>query len=574
MSARQDAAAEGGSPVALAATRATVHRREALLDLRRRGEAVRAAGAALGMTPARIATAEALDRLEIIQPLQVESVLAWDVTEVGEWFAALGDDLALDLALMGGDPAALAPTMVALRADAHPATALTAYQHILRTEAAGQGADVRVEVRLALSKRHALAVAGRLVATSISGDSAVPAEPVIFYSAGAWERLLTLSALPLWSRRGLLLARARTCIVVCDAAGSLAGVALEVIGAASDKLVDGRHITRATWRRFQERAEADRTLCVEESQWSAEVLAFTPNHLHVEVRAHGLEETMRRLATLREALAAVYLASAVAGAWEDGLELRFGGARPAHCLLEPETGTMAVPADGLARLEVWAYAHGSPDKLAIARECLARELDAGSSVTLAQIDRAALPALEAARANFAIYLRGQSERYFALRQAAQEAVAGYAEAVRKTVGDLTGDAIQDLYRTGGLALGLLLAWLIQPAASAWAGAIGALLYSGYVAFILRVQLPAREERARLEAAALERRLESMPELTATERAHLREIAGPDEAYHARYARVVRLLYLVLLVLGLVALFVFGVSLAAHVHMAASAGNHK
>jgi hypothetical protein len=217
----------------------------------------------------------------------------------------------------------------------------------------------------------------------------------------------------------------------------------------------------------------------------------------------------------------------------------------------------------MARLAHWAFAHGSPDKLAIARECLARELPPGGTLTLAALEEAAAPALEAAKANFALYLRGKTEQYFTLRQSAHDAVAAYAEGVRKTVAELTGDAVESAYRTAGLAVGLFIAWLIQPAISLWALRLGLLLFCLYLGCLVLLPLRARQERYQLERRALHERLAAMPELTTTERARLRATAEADDAYFARYSRWVGWLYLALLLVGALALLCLCPPLASH-----------
>ncbi|MBF6591283.1 MAG: hypothetical protein IVW57_12255 [Ktedonobacterales bacterium] len=537
----------------------------ALAGLRRRGATVRAIGAALGLDAARLAQGEARDRLEVTAHLPVAQLEALGAGEaVRAWFATLGEDLALDLALAGLDASA-APVTATLRAGSDAAATLATFRAAAAAVAATQGADVSVEARLAVGKSLAL-VAARAVRERQPGGGAAPLITV-YYSAAAWQRLLVPGNLPLWERHGQASKDERARVILCDTPGYLAGVALEVVGAAGDEPPRWLAVSRAAWRQFTARADEYRRLCADENHWSMPPLSLTPDHLRVEARAAGLEATARRLAGLRAALAAAYLASATHGTFEDGLTLRFAGPRPATCALSPE----AAGADGaeaeeagegaLARLAAWAYAHGSPDKLAMARECLARELPAGSVVSLAALERAALPALAAAQANFTLYLRGRTEQYFTLRQAAQEAVAGYAEAVRKSVGDLTSDVVENVYRTAGLAVAIFIAWLIQPAASLWVLRLGALLYTVYVALVLWLVVRARHDRYTREGEGLRQRLAGMPELTEGERKGIRAAAAGDDAYFQTYYRRARWAYRALLALGLVALVVFSTPLA-------------
>src|SRR5258706_14150834 len=68
-----------------------------LADLRGRGRAIAALGQALGLTPERLAGAEALDRLELATSLALDALEGLDAGELAAWFAALGDDVRLDL---------------------------------------------------------------------------------------------------------------------------------------------------------------------------------------------------------------------------------------------------------------------------------------------------------------------------------------------------------------------------------------------------------------------------------------------------------------------------------------------
>ncbi len=197
----------------------------------------------------------------------------------------------------------------------------------------------------------------------------------------------------------------------------------------------------------------------------------------------------------------------------------------------------------------WAYRDASPDKLAIARQALADTLIAGATLTLAQLCVAAAPALDTARANFAIYLRGATERYFQLRAAAQQTVSGFADATRTAVASLTSDVTDNLFRTVGLIVGVIIAWLIQPGASLPLARIAAALYTGYLMFIVWYLLRARQARYHLERKGLDDTLAAMSELTQTERERLRKPAGDAEAHFERYYRLTRGIYLALAAVG-------------------------
>ena len=528
----------------------------ALSRLRELGEATRAVGMALGLTADELAASEAFDRLERDTSVTIEQIESLSAVDTQRWFETLGDDLTLDLALEGLDPT-MEPVSAGLRAARDPVGALAAFQAEAQAVAATQGDSVSVLARLSIAKRQAQGLAEQALAArraSQPGGAWAPEGALVFYSAAACARMWTLRAAPYWERRGLGGDSARLCVVVCDAEGYLAGIALEVMGAAPETaaLSEWLPVSRAMWRRFGERAAAVRRLRVAESAWSGLALSWIPDHLRVAPRAPGLEHIATRLQALRAQVAACALASHVEGPGSDrvsdgqgDLTLRFAGARPAVARLAsaaPPSDLEAQPRDALIALADWAYRDASPDKLAIARQALADTLTAGATLTLAQLCVAAAPALDAARANFAIYLHGATERYFQLRAAAQQTVSGFAEATRTAVASLTSDVTDNLFRTVGLIVGVAIAWLIQPSASLPLLRIATALYMLYVIFIVVYLLRARHARYELERQGLDDTLAAMTELTVAERERLRKPAAAAEAHFETYYRLTRLIY--------------------------------
>ncbi|HZC05080.1 MAG TPA: hypothetical protein VE338_05505 [Ktedonobacterales bacterium] len=549
----------------------------ALARLRALGEMTCALGAALGLTLGELAASEAFDRVERFITLTVEQVEALPQDDARRWFETLGDDLDLALDLEGLDTA-FEPVSVELRAGDDPAGALAAFQRDAQVVAATQGDSVSVNARLRIGKRQAQRLAEqalreRRVAQSVEAAEVVevvevavattaPEAALVFYSAAACERMLTLRAAAEWERRGLGGDETRLCVVVCDSAGYLAGLALDVIGAAGEATPEWLPVSRAAWRRFVERMEEMRRLRVAESAWSGLTLALTPEHLRMTSRApgslgSGLERVAARLQGLRSQVAACALASHVERAAppdDQGgdLTLRFAGARPAVARLSSGAAPDDLepqPRDALIELARWAYRDASPDKLAIARQALADTIAAGASLTLAQLCVAAEPALDTARANFAIYLRGATERYFQLRATAQQTVSGFADATRAAVASLTTDITDNLFRTVGLIVGVVIAWLIQPSASLGLVRIAAALYTVYVLFIVFYLLHARQARYHLERKGLDDTLAAMSELTRTERDRLRRPAADAEAHFERYYRLTRAIYVGLAIGG-------------------------
>ncbi len=520
-----------------------------LAQLQHLYEVIADIGVAFNISQARLAEGEALERLEVVARLTVEHLVHSDSDEAGRWFATLADDLALDLRLDGLDPD-MPAVAASLRAGSDPAGALRTFQAAAQSAAETQGDALSVEARLSFGKTHALTLA-RDIMMQRPGVAA-PAMVAVFYTAAAWNQLISLAGIPYLEQSGLIRADGRTCVLLCDTPGYLAGAALECVGASSPNVPDWLQVSPAAFRQFVSRAQASRRLLAEEGGWPDAPQILTAETLRLVARAPGLEATAAQLALLRAELAATALASVVQGRLTDGLALRFAGVRPATCTL-PTTGDEALPSaaagETLARLADWATRRGAVDTLIIARECLARELPPGHAVSLAEVARAAVDALEAAKANFTLFVRGQTDRYFAARQTAQNAVADYAETVRKAVGDLTGDVVDNVYRTVGLLTAVVIAGLIQPAISPLLALLAAILYSGYIAFVIAFLLRARNDHFALEQKALATRLAEMTELTVTERQRLREPATASDAYYRRYMARTRGIYAALLALG-------------------------
>ncbi|HEU0026885.1 MAG TPA: hypothetical protein VFQ25_07185 [Ktedonobacterales bacterium] len=559
------APAESHAPAG-AGTAETLEVVEALAALQRMGEAARALGLAFGFSLDALAAAEAFDGVIGEINRTVEEIAEADEATLREAFARFGADLELDLSLVGLDPS-LDPIRAELRAGQAPLRALADFRADAETVAATQGDSVSVGVDLRIGKGAALDQAQRLLAARATqgAPAEAPSACVVFYTEAALRQLLSLGAAALWRERGLGGDERRTVVALCEGTGYLAGVTLEVVGAAGPAPTEWLTLTPQAWRRFTRRVAQARKLRDAESAWSGLDLPFMPDHLRVISRMPGLEAVADRLAALRAAVAVCALAS-VLDADTRPATLRFAGTRPATLRLDLaapalSTATPSAPLiadaepapdeepDALIALADWAYRDASPDRLAIARDALVRELPAASETTLEDVRAAAGLALNAARANLTVYLSGRAERYFQLRDAALQAVNGYADATRKAVGDLTNDVVDNLFKTVGLIVGVVVAGLIEPTVSRPVVALAALLYTGYVAFIYWYLLGARLDQKQLARDGLNATLTDMRELPERERAALLARLAPEEARFMHYWRLARYVYLILAIVG-------------------------
>lgn len=524
------------------------------------GAMVAEIGATLDLSSAQLAAAEALERVETTFSLPVEQVAGWNDRRVAAWFTALSDDLQIDLRLSGVDSQTTAVSVM-LRTGRNPVRKLHDFVAYTESAARTQGNELVIEVRLSIAKGRAVAAAGALISRrpEYFGTPEIleRTKVIVFYHSEAWQRFLSPHALIDWETLGLVREDGRAFIVLCDAMGYLAGFALDVVGA---RLLDEPRwlsVSRSAWRQFQDRSQEVLRLRAEESLWADAPRVLTSAHLRVAERQPGLQVTLKRLRELRATLSALYLASTILS--EQGhLTLRFAGSRPATCQLALSQGDTSVSSvettcedTALARLCDWAYDNVSSDKLAIVRECLAQELGSGTDLTLRDLEGVAESVFDVARANFVLYLRSNTEQYFRVRQQALEAVSDYAAGVRKAVADLTGDVVDNVYRTVGLLVGVVIAALLQPSLSLDVQRLAACLYTLYIVFVIVFTLEARWRHFTLASADLDVRLTAMSELSASELGRLRTQARGNDAYFRRYFRWSRFIYLGLGAVGLI-----------------------
>jgi hypothetical protein len=345
-------------------------------------------------------------------------------------------------------------------------------------------------------------------------------------------------------------------VLLCDVSGLLAGTGLDVAGIAGGRLPAWPVLTRDEWAVFARHVEAVLALRGDQVRWAGAPAAL-PEHLGVRTVAPGMPATVGRLAVMRAELATLGLAQEVQGEITQRVIARFAGTRPATCEIPFAEADATGDLRSLVALAEWAYQDATEARLSIAREALGSELPAARAVGASALAVAAAPALEAARANLALYLRGNVAAYFQAREAARDTVARYASSVRAAVSELTGDLVDNLYRTiAALALGGL-AWLLQPAGSIWVLRVATGVYAAYMLFMLLVVLRERSERFAMERAALESQLGAMAELTQSERGRLREPEATADAHFLRYWRLTRNIYAslgALAMLGCVLLF--------------------
>jgi hypothetical protein len=282
-------------------------------------------------------------------------------------------------------------------------------------------------------------------------------------------------------------------------------------------------------------------------------------HLDVQEQISGLAMILPRLRGLQTLLSTAFLASSVNTGIDGQLFMHFSGSTPSECVA-PSKGTIEVgeawigDASNLARLALWSYARGLPDQLLIGREALARELPPGETLTLMQVASRARAALQGAEANFILYLRKNAALYAEVRMQALSAVDEYSASVRKSVGDLTGSVVENVFRTAGLLVGVAIAGFLAPTISITVKLISTIGFLAYIIFILIYMLPAYRKRYEIETALVGKRLVIVSELGEQERTEMYESTSLESAYFENNFRNSVAVYALLYESGLIYLF--------------------
>jgi hypothetical protein len=461
--------------------------------------------------------------------IAVEQLQAWTHQQVRGWFSTLGSDLTLHLSVVG-----LADTFTPLDAQLvagqEPTDALERFIGDALELIAQQGDEAEIGVRAIIRKDQARTLVSRILALRpgyLGSSEALDATVIVlFYLSDAWNNQISLRAVWDWESQGLARANNRIFVALCDATGYGAGLAMEVYGVNEPHEVRWLPITSGAWRKFLVRAQKIRELQTAENYWATAPKILTPEHLHLEQRNQGLDESCDRLMELRAALSAAYLAGTVLGDSQEGLTLRFAGARSRTCYLpatsEPSHAMFAT--DGVVGLAQWAYSQTSVDKLIIAQECLASEIPAEELVTLELLEQASRIALDAARANLVLYLRQNAKQYFDLRKDALTALRAYADAVQAAIRGMTEYLVNDLYKTIALLLGVFVAGLFKPEASPYIQGVACASYIVYLVFVLAYVMSARWRQYKREVDSFEKTVKALSELGHKDRMSLREDA--------------------------------------------------
>jgi hypothetical protein len=136
---------------------------------------------------------------------------------------------------------------------------------------------------------------------------------------------------------------------------------------------------------------------------------------------------------------------------------------------------------------------------------------------------------------------------------------------------LTGDVVDNVYRTIGLLIGVVIAVLIKPRLALPVQQLAVSTYIAYLLFLVYFLLGARHRHFELESSDLQTHLQAMPELSERERSLLQGEARRANQYFEDYFRWSRRLYLALAAGGAMYLLLTLTPLASHLPLVSPSG---
>ena len=99
--------------------------------------------------------------------------------------------------------------------------------------------------------------------------------------------------------------------------------------------------------------------------------------------------------------------------------------------------------------------------------------------------------LKSAKSNFQFFLKRSVELYFDKRIKVSEFLHKFSEEVSKSISGVTTELVNDLYKTIGIIVGVMIAGLVDPPKMPIIVHWTSLLYFIYIIFILVLLLPSR-----------------------------------------------------------------------------------
>lgn len=439
----------------------------------------------LGSHPGRLGAAETVKTLSFGVTLPPEALGSRLREEtLATWFGGFGEALALDFAI---PPQHGGSSGLRQRLDAREHSEAALAQIVRESTEYEVPVDVTATIR-----KEAL---GKRLHEALGAESGLRVIP--FFFAASLLRVLAAPEMDsLAFERNFLTADEgppdrRLLVLLADAGGQLQGPFLAVQG--NDRPGAAEAFARAGAQK--EELAATHATMLERTNWNRErPRVLTPDFFRLD-QADGLAGDRAELLRLQNELALTYLANRT-NVDEKGLTAFFEGERTVQVPVAAERRS-----DAPYRLYAWAYhdPQSTLTRLEIVRRLLANRLPSGREgfKTLIYKGTDLLSELDV---QLRVLIDRNLTESFERCERIDKLVRDYADETRQRISGLARESIEDVYKTAGLLLGVVIAWLLEPGQRLAVLAVGSLLLSIYLLFVRFFYLPTlrREDAARRE----------------------------------------------------------------------------
>jgi hypothetical protein len=206
---------------------------------------------------------------------------------------------------------------------------------------------------------------------------------------------------------------------------------------------------------------------------------LTPFHLMLE--SEGQVDPFLRANVERAfyALTVVHLADSVRRLNGDHVAT-FSGLTRAQILIRRAEATAPSNVDSLSRAFMWAYSEKAADKLPFLRSVATSYLTENRELNYSALGENADRIWEAARANYAAFIRGFVTRHFEKLKEVDDYVRQTSQQVGEQISEVSKSLVTTMLATVGVIVGGFVAYALNKEASPKLLSIGLKIYGGYV----------------------------------------------------------------------------------------------
>jgi hypothetical protein len=337
----------------------------------------------------------------------------------------------------------------------------------------------------------------------------------------------------------------RLLVLLADIPGRLQGPYLAVLG--KDHLTEAARFAGANQPLA---ALGDvRKIAGGECVWDSRPKLLTPDFFQLDPeRSHDLGDCRRELLRLQNELSIRYLAHQTVGAPGQQVST-FMGSRTVEVGPGEEKSS-----DDLYQLYHWTYEEpkSARTKLEIVRRVVASRLPL-SAAGVAEMAQNAKGLLSEAKVQLRVLVDENVVKSFERRERVEKLVRDYADGIAKQIQALTRELVDNVYKTAGLLLGVVVAYLLKPDQGPLVLVLSVVFYALYILLIRFFYLGAiRKEHCsrKQDYGQSSGQILRFEILTEETRLRLASVGGEDKKFDRTFGEV-SCIYLALAVVPLV-----------------------